>query len=87
MELNLHRVKDCTVTHDYHGEGEQVIPGVRAPAFHVTLLSIVCTDGSTASIRLFSPERLAITTEGEDDGSTTSMEAQAVAEGETARGT
>ena len=86
MELNLHRVKECTVTHDYHGEGEQVIPGVRAPAFHVTLLSIVCTDGSTASIRLFSPERLTIT-EGDDDGSTTSMETRPVSEGETARGT
>ena len=61
MELNLHRVKECTVKRDYHGEGEQVIPGVRAPAFHVMLLSIICTDGSTASIRLFSPERLAIT--------------------------
>ena len=75
MELNLHRVSDCTVTHDYHGEGEQLIPGLPAPAFHVTLLSIVCTDGSTASIRLFSPERLAITTEGDDDGSTASMDA------------
>ena len=61
MELNLHRVKECTVKRDYHGEGEQVIPGVRAPAFHVMLLSIICTDGSTASIRLFSPERLTIT--------------------------
>ena len=61
MELNLHRVKECTVKRDYHGEGEQVIPGVRAPAFHVMLLSIICTDGSTASIRLCSPERLAIT--------------------------
>ena len=71
MELNIHRVKDCTVTHDFHDEGEQVIPGLPAPAFHVTLLSIVCTDGSTASIRLFSPERLAITTEGDDDVSTT----------------
>lgn len=75
MELNLHRVSECTVTRDFHGEGEQVIPGVRAPAFHVTLLSIACTDGSTASIRLFSPERLAITTEGDDDGSTASMDA------------
>ena len=73
MELNLHRVKECTVTHDYHGEGEQVIPGVRAPAFHVTLLSIVCTDGSTAKIRLFSPQRLAITTEGDDDGSASDL--------------
>jgi hypothetical protein len=74
MELNIHRVKDCTVARDFHDEGEQVIPGVRAPAFHVTLLSIVCTDGSTAKIRLFSPERLAIT-EGDDDGSTASMDA------------
>lgn len=70
MELNLHRVSDCTVTHDYHGEGDQLIPGLPAPAFHVTLLSIGSTDGSTASIRLFSPERLAIT-EGDDDVSTT----------------
>ena len=73
MELNIHRVKDCTVKHDYHDEGEQVIPGVRAPAFHVMLLSIICTDGSTASIRLFSPERLTITTEGDDDGSTSDI--------------
>ena len=61
MELNLHRVKECTVKRDRHGEGEQYMPGVPAPAFHVTLISIVCTDGSTASIRLFGPERLAIT--------------------------
>ena len=73
MELNIHRVKECTVTHDFHDEGEQVIPGVRAPAFHVTLLSIVCTDGSTAKIRLFSPQRLAITTEGDDDGSASDL--------------
>ena len=67
MELNLHRVKECTVTRDYHDEGDQLIPGLPAPAFYVTLLSIVCTDGSTASIRLFGPERLAITeTETED---------------------
>jgi len=88
MELNLHRVKDCTVTHDYHGEGEPVMPGFPpSHAFHVTHLAIVYDDGITAKIRLFSQQRLAITTEGEDDGSTTSMEAQAVSEGETARGT
>ena len=74
MELNIHRVKDCTVARDFHDEGDQGIPGVRAPAFHVTLLSIVCTDGSTAKIRLFSPQRLTITG-GEDDGSTASMDA------------
>ena len=88
MELNLHRGSDCTVKRDYHDEGEPVMPGFPpSHAFHVTHLAIVDDAGITATIRLFSPQRLAITTEGGDDGSTTSMEAQAVAEGETPRGT
>ena len=52
-------------------KGEPVMPGFPpSHAFHVTHLAIVYDDGITAKIRLFSQQRLAITTEGEDDGST-----------------
>ena len=63
MELNLHRVTECTLKPE-HFEGEPAVPGsLPTPAFHVTHLSIVYEDGSKAKIRLFSPEKLEIRNE------------------------
>ena len=65
MELNLHRVTECTLKQEhFDGGGEPAAPGLPPPPeFHVTHLAIVCKDGSTAKIRLFSPEKLEISNE------------------------
>tara|TARA_R110002020_G_scaffold285795_3_gene501306 strand:- start:2532 stop:2756 length:225 start_codon:yes stop_codon:yes gene_type:complete len=74
MELNLHRVTECKVVREFHGEDDPIIPGLpRSHAFHVTHLTIIHTDGTTAKLRLFGPERLEIINEGDDDGSTSDI--------------
>tara|TARA_Y100000310_G_scaffold34608_1_gene32777 strand:+ start:183 stop:401 length:219 start_codon:yes stop_codon:yes gene_type:complete len=72
MELNIHGVTECKVMREYHDDRKPAMPGwPPPPAFHVTHLVIVHDDGRTAKVRLFGPQRLKITTEGDDDGSTT----------------
>ena len=70
MDINLHRVTECTLKQEhFDGGGEPVDDGDTisnlplALPFHVTHLVIVCEDGSTAKIRLFSHEKLEISNE------------------------
>jgi hypothetical protein len=65
MDLNLHGVTKCTLRQEhFEGGGEPLAPGLPPPPeFHVTHLAIAYEDGSTAKIRLFSPEQLEISNE------------------------
>ena len=65
MDLTMHGVTECTLKQEhFDGGGEPVAPGLPSPPeFHVMRLAIVCKDGSTVKIRLFSPEKLEISNE------------------------